>query len=119
MQQSPSGGTDSHLDDQEIIHLLWNSKGQYCVHQSPSLEPIPREVNPINLISVLYVAIFQEIYPLKQTLSLPSKIHVQPMLSGYPFTVACCLIQKVTANIFGVGYKDAALHCKMKHLQRS
>lgn len=119
MQHSTSEGTDSHSCDQEIPHLLWNLKVHYCVHYSPSFEPILRQVKPFNLISVLHVAILQEIYPLMNTLSLPSKLHVQSLLNGYCVTIACNPIRRVAANIFGVGYKDATLHCKMKHLQRS
>jgi hypothetical protein len=106
MQQSPSGGNDGHSGDQEIPHLLWNLKVHYCVHKSLSLEPILTQVNPIHLISVLHVAIFQEISPLMYTLSLPSKLYVQPVLCGQPVTIACCEIWRVAANILGVGYKD-------------
>jgi hypothetical protein len=88
-----------------------------------SLEPItgtyPKTGISIQSFSVLHVTILQEIYPVMHTLSLPSKLHVQRVLSGYSVTTARCPIWKVTANIFGVGYKDANLHCKTKHLKRS
>jgi len=45
MEQSPSWEPNSFLASQEIPHVLRYPKFQYCIHNSPSLNPILSLIN--------------------------------------------------------------------------
>jgi hypothetical protein len=49
--KSPSWEADSNLLDQEISRVLWNAKFLYGVPQSPPLEHILGQMNPINALT--------------------------------------------------------------------
>jgi hypothetical protein len=43
MQQSPSGGVNSHAASQEIIRLLWEPEGSLPYSQQPATGHYPEE----------------------------------------------------------------------------
>jgi hypothetical protein len=48
MDQSPSCKANGHSTGQEILPLLWNHKGNYRVHNSPTLVPILVQIYPVH-----------------------------------------------------------------------
>jgi len=71
MEQNPSWEADSHAASQEIPRLLWNPKVNYCVHKSPPLVSILREMNPVYILPPLFFNIQSNVI-LPSTHSLPS-----------------------------------------------
>jgi hypothetical protein len=48
MKKSPSWEADDLSPGQEILHLLWNLKVHYHIHNKPPLDPIPIQVSLVH-----------------------------------------------------------------------
>jgi hypothetical protein len=48
MQQNASLEFGSLSADQEIIRLLWNPKDEYCACNTPPLDPVLSQLNPVH-----------------------------------------------------------------------
>jgi len=48
MEQGPSQEANSHSANQEIPHILWNLKVNYCVHKSLTLVSILSQINTVH-----------------------------------------------------------------------
>jgi hypothetical protein len=57
MEQRPSSEANSHLDNKEVPHLLWNPQIYYRVHKSPTLVPILNQMNPIHSMLIYFFKI--------------------------------------------------------------
>jgi hypothetical protein len=44
-KQNPSSETNNHAASHKILHLLWNPKVSYHVHESQSLVPTLSQIN--------------------------------------------------------------------------
>jgi hypothetical protein len=71
MEHSPSGEAISSSASQEIPHIVWKSKVQYCVHEALLLFPILSQINPLYAPNLFLedltpnkCLIFQKIYTL-------------------------------------------------------
>jgi hypothetical protein len=51
MMQSPPWESNSHSASKEIPGPLWNPKIQYCVYNSPPLDPILSQMNPVHILT--------------------------------------------------------------------
>jgi hypothetical protein len=63
MERSPSWETNSHSANQEIPHLLWNSKIHYRVDKSPSLVRILSQIHPVHNLPSCFSEILFDIIP--------------------------------------------------------
>jgi len=52
---------DSHSESREITRLLWNPKGHYCVHKSPSLDHILSHSHPLHKTLAYFLKIHYDI----------------------------------------------------------
>jgi hypothetical protein len=103
MDQRPSWEADTCSAGQWVPSILWKPKVRYCVHKSPPLEPIPRQMNRfhtlIELISILILSshlgpdfpngLFPSDFPTSiLNLVTPHTFHMprpfRPPLSNYP-----------------------------------
>jgi hypothetical protein len=49
MEQSTSWKANSRSVSQQILRLLRNQKVHYCVHKSPPLDPLLRQMNSVHI----------------------------------------------------------------------
>jgi len=107
MKQSPSWEANSHSASQEILHLLWNLKVHYCVHNSLPLFPILSQMHSVHTLPPYFPKIYF-------TIILPSTPRSSKWTVPFKFSyqIFVCI-----SGLFHVCYIPYASHPWFDHTQ--
>ena len=97
----------------KILHILWNPKIHYCVHNSPPLLPLMNQINPVHTAQSIYVISILLTYSnLNYVFKVNFIFQVCPPKSCMHFCLSCAtsptpftLFYMITWIIFGEQYK--------------
>jgi len=91
-----------HSDSQEIFRFLWNPKVHYRVHNSPPLDTIPSQINPIHNLSRYFSKIHTNIAlpstPRASEWSLPFRFSDQNLYALVSYDEVCKMMYQEVSN---------------------
>jgi hypothetical protein len=70
MEEIPQAEACSFSFGQEVPHVLWNPKVNYCFHNSPPPDPIMSQLNPVHNLIYFFFNIQFNLKHLDQALQL-------------------------------------------------
>jgi len=104
---------DSLSSGQEIPFLLWKPEVRYCVHNSPPLDPMLRQLSPVHILT--FYSFLKSVLILSSSMTMPSKLSHSDLSTKilYAFMIplrATCsahliLLDLITLIIIGEGHK--------------